>query len=331
MARVTPEAVDWQGWLPIRAWHDGGWLVDWCRFGDRPLREPFFSDSVDLALRLPFNLAFRRRTGIDVLLDRHARNPGIAPTAFVLHASRCGSTLLAQVLARFDSHIVLSEPPPLDVLLRAHYRPEGIDPHQPAWIAALLSAWGQCRSGKERALVVKLDAWNIFEMPLLRRAFPDTPWIFLYRDPLEIVTSHLAAPGRHMVPGLIGASPLALPLDEAIACPRAEYVARMTGRLLEAGLEQCVRHAGVAVHYDELPAAIGGRLARLFALDAVESAAALVGLPHHAKRPTEPFQPDRQSKQAEVGDGVREQVERWASRPYEALEALRAGQRAAAA
>ena len=56
--------------------------------------------------------------------------------------------------------------------------------------------------------MIKLDAWNIGELPLLRECFPDTPWLFLYRDPLEIAVSHLRRPGMHMVPGMIGASGL---------------------------------------------------------------------------------------------------------------------------
>ncbi len=46
-----------------------------------------------------------------------------------------------------------------------------------------MSAYGQRRRGVEQRLVVKLDAWNIGELALLRECFPDTPWLFLYRDP----------------------------------------------------------------------------------------------------------------------------------------------------
>ena len=113
---------DMQGWLPIRAWsRDGEWRVDLCWFGEQRLTQPFYRDEVDLALRLPFNQAFRRDTPLVTLLDWQAISPGLTPSAFIFHASRCGSTLLAQMLARLDSHIVLSEPPPLDQLLRAHY------------------------------------------------------------------------------------------------------------------------------------------------------------------------------------------------------------------
>lgn len=328
---MNQAGANWHDWLPIRVWRPAGeWVVDWCRFGSQRLCEPFFSDSVEVALRHPFNLAFRQRTGIDALLDWQMRSPGIAPTAFVFHTSRCGSTLLAQVIACFDSHIVLSEPPPFDSVLRAHYSDPMVAEQQTAWIRALLSALGQCRSGSERALVVKLDAWNIFELPLLRQCFPATPWLFLYRDPLEIAVSHWQSPGRHMVPGLIGASPLALPADQAMTASRPEFVARTIGRLFEAGLEQCTQHGGLLVNYNELPEVIGGRLSTALGLDAADATSARYGLRHHAKRPGETFEQDSSGKREAAEDAVRKQVERWALQPYVALERLRARQRVGA-
>lgn len=328
MAFAMAGVTDWQGWLPIGLDPARG-SVDWCRFGDRPLREPFFHDSVERALRHPFNLAMRRHSTLEALLAWQARSPGLAPTAFVFHASRCGSTLLAQMLAGLDSHIVLSEPPPLDALLRAHYMQPGLAPRQPAWIGALLSAYGQRRRGGERALVVKLDAWNIAELPLLRQCHPATPWLFVYRDPLEIAVSHLQSPGRHMVPGLLGASPVIPSADEARGWSRAEVVARTLGRLLAAGLEHCIGHGGVPVNYEELPAALGGRLAPLFGLGGADAARALAGARDHAKRPGEAFEPDRLRKRAAADEDTRRQVERWARPAYAALEAFRAGQRLA--
>lgn len=314
---------DWHGWLPIGIDPARG-AVDWCRFGEEPLREPFFCDSVERALRLPFNLALRRQSTLEALLAWQARSPGLAPTAFVFHASRCGSTLLAQMLARLDSHVVLSEPPPLDTLLRAHHDRPGLASRQPAWIGALLSAYGQRRRGGERALVVKLDAWNIAELPLLRQCHPATPWLFVYRDPLEIAVSHLRSPGRHMVPGLLGTSPVIPSAQEALGWSRAAFVARTLGRLLGAGLEHCRRHGGVPVNYDELPAALGGRLAPLLGLDAAEAAAARAGAHDHAKRPGERFEPDGQLKRDRADAETHRQVERWARPAYLALERLRA-------
>ncbi|KFX69308.1 aspartyl beta-hydroxylase [Pseudomonas taeanensis MS-3] len=313
---------DMHGWLPIRAWlNDGEWRVDWCWFGEQRLIQPFYRDEVDLALRLPFNQAFRRDTPLAALLGWTAASPGLPPTVFIFHASRCGSTLLAQMLARLDSHIVLSEPPPLDQLLRAHYASRLGGAEQNAAIGAMLSALGQRRDSQASRLVVKLDAWNLYELPLLHRCFPDTPWLSLYRDPLEIAASHLQQPGMHMVPGLIGESPLHQ-ADEA-PTPREEFIARRLGRLLQAAADLHRQHGGLLLNYSELPMALGGRLRTMFGLEAGQIAAALEGSGLNAKRPEQAFAADTQRKRDGASTLLREAVSRWAEAPYRDLEALR--------
>jgi hypothetical protein len=321
MARLMA-GEDMHGWLPIRAWlRDGEWRVDWCWFGEQRLTQPFYRDEVDLALRLPFNQAFRRDTPLTTLLDWQAASPGLTPSAFIFHASRCGSTLLAQMLARLDSHIVLSEPPPLDQLLRAHYASPLRGAEQQVAIGTMLSALGQCRDAQASRLVVKLDAWNIYELPLLLRCFPDTHWLFLYRDPLEIAASHLQQPGMHMVPGFIGESPLNL-VDES-PTPREEFIARRLGRLLQAAAELHQQYGGLLLNYSELPMALDGRLRAMFGLDAGQVAAALAGSGPNAKRPEQAFAADAQHKRDGASTLLREAVSRWAEASYSELETLR--------
>ena len=48
-----------------------------------------------------------------------------------------------------------------------------------------------------------MDAWQIHSLPLIRAAFPDTPWVFVYRDPLEVMVSQLARPGTLNIPGAL--------------------------------------------------------------------------------------------------------------------------------
>jgi hypothetical protein len=308
------ERLNLEGWLPICVWQPAGeWQVDWCWFGDVPLHQPFFRDAVEERLRLPFNQAFRRQTPLSTLIDWQACSPGLAPSVFILHASRCGSTLISQMLARLDSYIVVSEPPPLDALLRSSLPA----PERRAAIAGLLSAYGQRRRGMEQRLVIKLDAWNIGELPLLRELYPETPWMFVYREPLEIAVSHLRRPGMHMVPGMIGASVL----DDGTAFEGQEpYIARRLGRLLESGLVRCREWGGVPVNYSELPDAMAGRLADFFELDVEQRQHVFAAVGQHAKQPSQVFVGDGADKQREASALLREQVERWTRGPYEALE-----------
>lgn len=310
------ERLNLEGWLPIRVWQQAGaWQVDWCWFGDTRLHQPFFREAVDDALRLPFNQAFRRQTPLATLGDWQAESPGLTPSAFIFHASRCGSTLISQMLARLDNHIVISEPPALDALLRGDLPAV----ERRVAIEGLLSAYGQRRCGSEQRLVIKLDAWNIAELPLLRECFPETPWLFLYRDPLEIAVSHLRRSGMHMVPGMIGASGLddELPFDG-----REDYIARRLGRLLSTGLAHCREFGGLAVNYSELPDAMAGRLAGFFGLKDGQREQVFAAVGRHAKQPAEVFVGDSDSKRREASALLIERVERWARTPYQALEEL---------
>lgn len=323
MASVNAEQ-DFSGWLPIRAWFQSGeWRLDWCWFGEQRLARPFFRDDVDQALRLPFNQAFRRETGLQMLLDWQAVSPGLPPTALIFHASRCGSTLMAQMLATLDDNIVLCEPPPLDNLLRAHRLDPKATPHQPAWLAALVSAYGQRRQGNEQRLFIKLDAWNVFEAPLLLALYPEVPRVFLYRDPLEIVVSQLRQPGLHCVPGLLGSSALDLPAQEALRMTPAEYTSRTVGAILQQGLALCQQRGAVAVNYQELPNACWGRLASLFDVHDAHLPRLRETAGFDAKQPSQSFSADSHSKRKAADEGVREAVEYWAGKAYRALEEWR--------
>src|SRR5688572_17070871 len=108
------------GWVPFRVRLDGDDpVVDWVHAGEERFTAPFFSQTIDRLLRQPFNQLFLQETPMAALLDRHTEAPGLRPTAFIFHGSRCGSTLLAQMAAAMPQTIVISEAPPVDHVLRA--------------------------------------------------------------------------------------------------------------------------------------------------------------------------------------------------------------------
>jgi hypothetical protein len=120
-----------------------------------------------------------------------------------------------------------------------------------------------------------------------------------------------------MVPWMIGASVLD---DELPFEGREDFIARRLGRLLALGLAQCREFGGLAVNYSELPDAMAGRLAEFFGLDARQFEQVFAAVGQHAKRPSEVFVGDGDSKRREATAHLHERVECWARAPYEALE-----------
>ncbi|KAB2894093.1 MAG: hypothetical protein F9K35_16580, partial [Burkholderiaceae bacterium] len=91
--------MNFSGWRPIRIYvAKGQVMVDWARLMDEPLLEPFFQHGIQGQLKRPFHLAYRRQTTLDDLLAWH-------------EASAC-------VMSVEPHHLQLSEPAPVDFLLR---------------------------------------------------------------------------------------------------------------------------------------------------------------------------------------------------------------------
>jgi hypothetical protein len=318
------------GWIPSRLRTDASECrVDWVYLGSRRFTEPFFRDTIQSAMQEPFNQAFWQDTPIAALIDWARERPGLAPTAFVYHASRCGSTLIARMLMALESHVVVSEPPPIDSVLRANFWIPGLTPDvQAQWLTALLSALGQPRAGGETRFVIKLDAWHAFDWRLVARAYPGVPSIFLYRDPIEIAMSQLTMPGAYMVPGILGPSQLVMKIGDALTMPRVEFVARVIGHVLDAGLHACTEGGIRAVHYSELPEAVPTSLADVLGVktDPATCERLRACATFDAKNPQFTFADDRARKQRAASDDVREAIERWAMPAYRALEAHRLGQ-----
>jgi hypothetical protein len=240
------------GWIPFRIRADDTHaVVDWCFLGEDTFTDPFFQQTIERCWRKPFNHLFAHETPIEALLDWRATQPGIAPTAFIFHGSRCGSTLLAQMAAALPRTVVISEAPPIDQILRAR-APEDV---RIRWLQALLSALGQPRRGDERHLFVKFDAWHVIDLALVQRAFPEVPCMFLYREPAALIASQLRMPGIHIIPGTLDPSLIGLDLPSVLRLDWDEYAGRILAAIHAAALAHAASGRVTLMNYDQLPAA----------------------------------------------------------------------------
>lgn len=314
------------GWVPLFLSARGERpTVEWAYMGQERFVEAFCHDTLQKLARRPFNCLFRRQSGLDMLRQRADKHPGLPLQGIVFHMSRCGSTLAAQWLTALPDSVVLAEPEPLDTLLQW---PESESTAET--VRALLAALGQPRRTSDRRLFLKTDCWHMVHIDRLLTAFPGVPWIFLYRDPVEVLVSHQRMPGWHLVPGSMTGHGLHPPAE--LSNSPLEHGAWVLSVVMARARQAMLGHGnGLLLKYSELPAALESKLAVHFGIapNPTDRAALHAVSRRHAKQQHAVFQPDAAEKRAAADTEVLELAARWLSEPYAALERLRTGSPAA--
>lgn len=325
---VTADGWLPRGWLPARAVPaEGGPAFDWAWFGDVSLDAPFYEDSVRQFANRPFNRAFRTRTGLDAVIAGSrpgaSEGQGPEPAGFVHHMSRCGSTLAAQMLAADPAHVVLSEPEPLDAVLRWAATSDAPLADRITAVRAIVAALSRDRSGATRRVFFKLDSWHIAMLPLLRAAFPQTPWAFVYRNPVEVLVSLARERSLHTVPGML--PPGIVDIEGPMRLPPDRYAALVLAQLAEAAIRAWPAGGGLLVDYAEMPDAILDRIAPHFGLvpDADQRAAMAMAATRSAKAPGDRFVPDAAAKRNAATPAIVEAARSCVEPVYRRLTALR--------
>lgn len=303
-------------WLPYRVTNDA---VDWAWFGQRRLTEPFFSDTLMRQMYLPFNLAFGQRTSLPELNEISRDDPGIPPSGFVFHMSRCGSTLISQMLAALPETIVVSESPALDEVCRLSIE----HTQKVQLLRSALSVYARPRFGESR-FFVKFDCWMTRDLPLIREAFPGVPWVFIFRDPVEVIVSHMREPGSQMIPGNMAGLIPELDAHTSLAMGRERYCARLLAEFCRNAVAEADDPNGIFVNYDDMPGSVTGSIADHFKLDLTRDEIDLmtVAAGRNAKAPTQTFIPDREQKRAAATDAVRAAADEFLTPLYQTLKTL---------
>jgi len=311
LARWTPVRLDFSGPVPA---------VDWANLSQERFVEPFFDQTAARWASGP-RASQLVRTGLDALVALDTE-PSLEPAGMIFHLSRCGSTLVSRLLGTLPGVVVLAEPSTLNSLLALE--PGRVDQAALVRIVRLLvRALGRRRHGDERQLVLKCTSWNIRHSAVLAAAFPETPRIWVQRDPARVLASLLAEP-----PGWLrlqnwpqqakqrfGLDPAAVP-----AMTRAAFAAQALGSMLEAAVATdpvgrlCIDHA-------QLPDAVWQRVAPHFGLEV--DAAAVARMTDEARFYSKEVAPQVFSgdipEHRPVTDEIREAAERFAQPGYRAL------------
>jgi hypothetical protein len=177
-------------WIPARCVlaHHGS-TITWMNFAGRCFDDPFFDQTIRRigGTLEQYDSDFEHEPAIEI-------GASIEPTAFIFHMSRCGSTLFANCMRALDDSIVISEAQPCNTALTP--LSQTLWPFESAagrdrLLRRFVRYLGQRFRGGERRLFFKFTSWNTARLGIIRRLWPATPWIFLSRDPVEVMVSNL--------------------------------------------------------------------------------------------------------------------------------------------
>lgn len=217
-------------WYPVRLGKDfDNNLCRWIYFADTPFKDPFFEESWGRVMSHEFNSkAFKVWSSLNMIGQWSDKIESIPPKAIIFHASRCGSTLLAQLLGLNNQHISLAEVPFFDDLLRHYFLAQKEQKKELLQhLKSSIHFYGQKRIGAEAHLFIKTDSWHFFFWKAYRQLYPVVPFALLYRHPLEIFLSHQKLKGMQAVPGLIEPEIFGLTSKEIKNLSQEEYLAKV--------------------------------------------------------------------------------------------------------
>lgn len=300
-------------------------------FSGVELSEPFFHQTVARVEQA--NKGERIVTDLDVLLQHSKLFDGLEPSGLIFHSSRCGSTTLANACRTIEGSIVISEAPILDKLISRFFTdaPEG-SPKELIYMVLIKSAansLGRRRLGNEQRVFIKFAATSTLQMKRIRKIFQETPSIFVYRDPVEVIVSNLRSLPEWMnrdTNRVVAAAIAGVSENELNDLSDEEFCARALGRFYDEAYRNLDDNLRL-LNYDQLTTDAILDVAKFFGVelsgeevDAVRKSSRLYSKDISA---TQLFTNDTESKRRSASPLINEMARRWAGTSYELLNGSR--------
>ena len=306
--------------------------VRWLEIGSAPLSDPFFFQT----LQRSRNVEQRPEWDSDIklLVAAAASLPAIVPTGFIFHLSRCGSTLLANVLRTAQQTVVLSEARPIQKLLQRRVFGNSPFPVE-EWVAmrrmlldSVVTLYGNTLCGPQANVVIKGNGLDLLDISLVRSVWPGVPAVVLIRDPVEIMVS-VAKKGAGWVAlrksSRVAAETFGWGEGEVLAMTQEEYCARALGRFCGAAFEAIDSSCRV-LDYTSLNVNTIYQIAEFFGLQLPPRTSPVIteALETYSKDPVGScrFVADGQEKQRDATAAIRDAAHTFAEEPYTALRRL---------
>jgi hypothetical protein len=323
---------DLKGWWPVDAVVvDGRPGLAWMDMSGVSLTEPFFQQTVERA-KADGRERGKLFTEFDVLLKLEKSLDSVPPTGFIFHSSRCGSTLVANACRAISNSIVISEAPPIDKLIARFITDAAGNSVKESlysvFVRGVVHALAQRRTGNEQHLFIKFAACSFAQLERITRIWPNVPWLFLYRDPIETIVSNLedvppwlVDEDRRVLASITNSTPAAvreLGLEELCA--------RTIGSLYTTALDLANENS-MLLNYKQLSLPVISNVLKFFKIspsaDEIETIARASGVYAKDASGAREFVVDSDAKQQLASELVREMSARWANEPYRLLEQKR--------
>ena len=301
--------------------------LQWMDMSGVNLAEPFFQQTVE---RLRADGRRELFTEFDVLLQLEKQLDSVQPTGFIFHSSRCGSTLVANACRAINNSIVLSEANAIDKLIARFITDPGDVKTSlySVFLRSVLHALAQRRTGNEEHLFIKFGCCSFGQIQQIKRIWPNVPWLFLYRDPVETIVSNLkdvppwlVDVDRRVLASITGTSP-----DEVAVMSLEELCARTIGSLFSTA-HDLANDNGMLLNYTQLSVSVISRVLSFFKVshstDELETIARASQIYSKEASGTRTFVADTDAKQKLASSAVREAAAKWATEPYQRLEQKR--------
>ena len=225
------------GWIPVKLYTEDTNLCRWLYVGNKDFTEPFFDETISACQSMPENGHLQKSmSSTDLLGDWVKKMDVVEPTAFIFHISRCGSTLISQMLGLQPANIILSEVPFFDDLLRYGKKHDCMPVILPT-LKAAIGLYAAKRNKDQQHLFIKADSWHIHFYKELRVLYPAVPFFLLYRKPDEVIRSQQKKRGMQAIPNLLEAGIFGFNKDEITCMQLDAYMGKVVEGYLDAFLK----------------------------------------------------------------------------------------------
>ena len=320
--RTTLESIP--GLVPVEvnprargiAWGDIGSIELRQSFYDWGLRECHESTGIKSITQTP----------LKVLQEQDLIPDALAPSGFVFHMARCGSSLLAKALAHGQGNLVISEPEPLNQLLffltDNKLTQQIEEPDKLRMLRNMVLALGRKRGLDNSRYYLKFSSWNVLQAETICNIFPQVPCLFLYRNPEEVMVSIAKGPtgfsqGKAHQIGVAMSGCDRASLDKM---SQQQYVAAVLAQMARHAISQPNMHF---LDYSRIDAEHFPQVLELFGHQPDETSmqAMCEQFKYDSKQSQglSSFSQDTTSKQAAVTPAIQDACDEWLAAPIRAM------------